>query len=158
MKLLQSPRLEIRQVPGKGRGVFARENISRDEIIERVPLLILKSAEVETSELMDYAFVWGKDTVAIALGYGSIYNHSYQPNARYFDGPGRTKRFLALRNIAAGEEITVNYNADPADRDPVGFRVLENRAPKSVKRTSERRKPKSRAPRTVGSVARKTPK
>jgi hypothetical protein len=56
-------------------------------------------------------------------GYGSLYNHSYRPNARYVDLAGRTKVFTALRDIAAGEEITVNYNGEPGDVTPVGFEV-----------------------------------
>jgi SET domain-containing protein len=75
---------------------------------------------------MDYVFIWGKKTVAIALGYGSLYNHSYSPNARYYDGPGRTKVFMALRTIRAGEEILVNYNGDPKSREKVEFDVIEN--------------------------------
>jgi SET domain-containing protein len=41
------------------------------------------------------------------------------------DLPDRTKLFTAIRNIAAGEEITVNYNGEPGDRTPVGFDVVE---------------------------------
>ena len=33
-------------------------------------------------------------------------------------------QFKALRDIAAGEEITVNYNREPQDRSPVWFEVL----------------------------------
>jgi SET domain-containing protein len=63
--------------------------------------------------------------VAVALGYGSLYNHSYQPNARYDDESGKTKVFSALRDIAPGEEIVVNYNGVPEDKTPVWFKVME---------------------------------
>ena len=62
--------------------------------------------------------------MAVALGYGSLYNHSYQPNARYDDVGRLTKVFSALRDIEPGEEITVNYNGKPGDRGPVGFDVV----------------------------------
>ena len=62
--------------------------------------------------------------MALALGYGSLYNHSYQPNARYDDESGQTKVFTAIRDIEAGEEITVNYNGEPEDESPVGFEVV----------------------------------
>ena len=68
---------------------------------------------------------WGRGKLALALGYGSLYNHSYRPNARYVDLAGRTKLFTAMRDIAAGEEITVNYNGEPEDDTPVGFEVVE---------------------------------
>jgi SET domain-containing protein len=32
--------------------------------------------------------------------------------------------FLALRDIEEDEEITINYNGEPEDGDPVGFRVV----------------------------------
>jgi SET domain-containing protein len=64
--------------------------------------------------------------VAVALGYGSLYNHSYQPNARYDDESGQTKVFRAIRDIAPGEEIVVNYNGEPGDETPVWFKLMES--------------------------------
>ena len=128
MPITQSDAIEVKRVKGKGRGVFARRPIRQGEVIERVPVLVLPAAEVEEmigpARLGDYCFEWGRGTVALALGYGSLYNHSYRPNARYDDVGRRTKVFTALRDIAAGEEITVNYNGEPTDRTSVGFRVL----------------------------------
>jgi uncharacterized protein len=123
--LIQSDVLEVRQSPGRGRGVFAKVDIPSETVFERVPLLVFETEQLEDSELMDYVFIWGKKTVAIALGYGSLYNHSYTPNARYYDGPGRIKVFMTLRTIRAGEEILVNYNGDPKSRDKVEFDVIE---------------------------------
>ncbi len=62
----------------------------------------------------------------MALGYGSLYNHSYQPNARYDDESGQTKVFSAIRDIAPGEEIVVNYNGEPEDETPVWFKLVES--------------------------------
>jgi SET domain-containing protein len=62
--------------------------------------------------------------VAVALGYGSLYNHSYTPNARYDDESPQIKIFTAIREIAAGEEITINYNGEPSDESPVWFKVV----------------------------------
>ena len=73
-----------------------------------------------------YCFEWGRGTVAVALGYGSLYNHSYQPNARYDDESGQAKVFRAIRDIAPGEEIVVNYNGEPGDETPVWFKVMES--------------------------------
>jgi SET domain-containing protein len=74
--------------------------------------------------LAKFVFYRNRATVALALGYGSLYNHSYRPNARYDDDAQAAMVFLALRSIAAGEEITINYNGDPEDRAPVGFEVV----------------------------------
>jgi hypothetical protein len=89
-------------------------------------MLVLPAEQSEGGSVVsDYCFAWGRGTVALALGYGSLYNHSYKPNARYDDVWPQTKEFTALRDIAPGEEITVNYNGDPEDRSPVWFDVIE---------------------------------
>jgi SET domain-containing protein len=125
MALTQSDKVEVRRVRGKGRGVFARRPIETGEVIETCPVLVLPADSVEDvpAGIGGHVFEWGRGK--LALGYGSLYNHSYRPNARYVDLAGRTKVFTALRDIAAGEEITVNYNGEPGDETPVGFEVVE---------------------------------
>src|SRR5262245_1939871 len=129
MAIDHSDAVEVRTIRGKGRGVFARRPIEEDEIIERVPVIVLPAGQVGDDpgehRLAGYCFEWGPRTVALALGYGSLYNHSYNPNARYEDAGDKTKLFVALRDIAPGEEITVNYNGEPKDRSPVWFDVIE---------------------------------
>jgi SET domain-containing protein len=129
MVLRQSDAVEVRRSKGKGRGVFARRAIRRGEVIERVPVLVVPAEELQResvwTSLGSYCFLWNQRTVALALGYGSLYNHSYRPNARYDDLGQRTKVFTALRDIAPGEEITINYNGDPDDDAAVGFPVVE---------------------------------
>ena len=130
MALRHSDAIEIKRVRGKGRGVVARRLIRRGEMIERVPVLVLAAEEVRDAEgwsgLAGYCFWWGEGRLALALGYGSLYNHSYRPNARYDDEGGRILAFTAIRDIGPGEEITVNYNGEPEDKTPVGFEVVEH--------------------------------
>lgn len=126
MPIHASSLIEVKQTPSKGRGVFARTFIKEGTVFEKVPVLVIPAEEVidvPDHTLQRYVFEWGRGTVAIALGFGSIYNHSYAPNARYDDRGRRTKVFTALRDIHPGEEITVNYNGDENDRSPVGFEV-----------------------------------
>ena len=56
-------------------------------MIERVPVVTFDVQEifnpVRRSKLAEYVFKWGDGVVAIALGYGSLYNHSYDPNAAF---------------------------------------------------------------------------
>ncbi len=112
MALTQSDAVIVKRVRGKGRGVFARRGIAVGEIIETCPVLVVPTGEVRSgptwTRLGEYCYEWGQGSVALALGYGSLYNHSYEPNARYEDVGRRAKRFVAIRDIAAGEEITVN--------------------------------------------------
>lgn len=116
----------VKKVPDKGRGVFARRAIRRGERIERVPVLLIPIKEFvggpENPTLKKYLYLWNKKAVAVCLGYGSLYNHSYEPNARYIHGPNMVT-YVALCDIAAGEEITINYNFVVDDQTPVGFDV-----------------------------------
>lgn len=116
----------VKQIPKKGRGVVARKAIRKGEIIERVPVLLVPIKHfvdgLENPTLKTYLFIWDKKHVAVCLGYGSLYNHSYDPNAVYIHG-AREVKFRALRAIAAGEEITINYNFVPTDKTPVAFDV-----------------------------------
>ena len=133
MPIQSSPLIEVKHTRNKGRGVFAREFIPQGTVIERAPVLVIPSEQVLESEthnvIQDYVFHWGRGTVALALGFGSMYNHSYQPNARYDDVGRLTKIFTALQDIEAGQEITVNYNGDENDDTPVWFDIADDTEP-----------------------------
>ena len=108
--------LAIHAFPGRGRGVVATRAIAKGERLERAPVIVLTSAELERLQgtlLARYYFEWGPDDEqgAIALGFGSLYNHSYDANAEYeFREDELAIDYFALRDIAAGEEISINYN------------------------------------------------
>jgi len=135
MAFSHSDSIEVKRIKGKGRGVFAVRRIRKGELIEKVPMLVLPDDEnLEGSVVSKYCFAWGRGTVALALGFGSLYNHSYRPNARYDDVGPQTKEFTALRDIEPGEEIVVNYNGNPTSRTAVWFDVIEATAPKEANR------------------------
>ena len=129
MPLLPSQLIEIRRVRGKGRGVFARKVISCGALIERVPVVTFDVEEifnpVRRSKLAEYVYKWGDGVVAIALGYGSLYNHSYDPNAAFHSEGPFTQIFTAIRDIGAGEEITVNYTGTVRENASLNFEVIE---------------------------------
>ena len=125
MPFAHSDLIEVRNSPNKGRGVFARQAIKKGSIIEKVPILIVTWDEIADSESADYVFVYSATKSSIALGYGSIYNHSFNPNARYDDVGQKQKVFSAIKDIEMGEEIMVNYNGDPDDSEEVGFNVID---------------------------------
>jgi SET domain-containing protein len=120
----------VRTVPGKGRGVFALKEFQAGDLIERSPVIVLSEVEyghIKKTILEEYYYDWNKDDAsrAIVLGAGSLYNHSYQPNARYarrFEE--REMDFIALRPIAEGEEVCVNYNGIIDDMSEVWFAVV----------------------------------
>ena len=112
-----------------GRGVFAGEEIMEGALIEICPVIVLPEAEtkiIHGTVLHDYYFLWGdaQKESAIVLGFGSIYNHSYQPNAKYLlDYEQHTVDFYAIKNIGPGEEITINYNGEPHLKTPLWFNM-----------------------------------
>jgi hypothetical protein len=105
-----------------GRGVFAGEAIPEGTRIEQCPVVYLTDPKdrdrLRKTGLVNYYFLWGgeRSFAAICLGWGSVYNHSFEPNARYEKVIDDNRMdFFALRDIAAGEEVTVNYNGTPSD-------------------------------------------
>ncbi len=111
-----------------GRGIFAIRNIKKGELIEIAPVLVIPKKEwklMRKSILSNYVF-WWKKAKAIALGYGSLYNHSYTPNARYITNmENQSIDFYARKDIRKGEEIMINYNGDPKDLSPLWFKVID---------------------------------
>jgi hypothetical protein len=108
----------------KGRGVIAIAPIRKGELIERSPVLLIPGkdrAQVDPTIVFTYVFMWEEGTVeedlyqhqgraAIALGFSSLLNHSFRPNACFRRNiPELTLDVLALRDIEAGEEITIDY-------------------------------------------------
>ncbi len=117
--------IEVFEDHDRGRGVRAIRNIQSGELIERSHVIVVPPeqwSKIETTILADYRFLWDDEDSAIALGFASLFNHSFEPNARYYRVVAmREIHFFALRDIAAGEPITVNYNGDPDDVSPVWF-------------------------------------
>ena len=111
--------LYIRNVEGRGRGVFSEKDIAADELIESCPVIILEAEDFEVvtaTFLGQYCFFWEKDAgiICIGLGFASIYNHAYPANANYaMDHETGTMDIFSVRPIAAHEEITINYTGDP---------------------------------------------
>ncbi len=108
--------------PSAGRGVFATEPIATGATIEQAPVIVIPAAEaalISQTILDSYSFWWDEaaGSVAIALGMGSLYNHSATPNAEFrMVLADRLIEFVALRAIEAGEEVTIRY--DDAAHDP----------------------------------------
>ena len=112
---MKRSKVEVKPSLGRGRGVFATHPISCNELIESCPVIAFEpkyKAAFEATPLYDYLYGWSDDCreVAIALGYGSLYNHSDEPNAVYHTNRSRHAiDFIATKVIAVGEEITISY-------------------------------------------------
>jgi SET domain-containing protein len=114
--------LVIKRDKIKGRGVYTTEDISKDSVIEICELLILDLNHVP-DELEPYVYEYTNKTAAVALGNGSLYNHSDRPNC-YFDIDYRNKKLVikSLKKIKAGEELTIHYHYDKASRRKFNIR------------------------------------
>lgn len=126
MALHSSQRLPLRVAErgARGRGVLADSRIEAGELVERSPVLVIPPPDRAASDgtiVFTYVFMWEHGTVeedlykhegraAIALGFTSLLNHSYEPNCefiRHIDDLAID--LVALRPIEAGEELTIDY-------------------------------------------------
>jgi hypothetical protein len=106
----------------KGLGVFASRDIADAEVVEVAPVIQLKSHYSELhDQLQQRVFHWARlaglnGVHALALGYGSMYNHANPANVRYSAcRDGTAIAFVAARAIRKGEELTINYNDTGGD-------------------------------------------
>ncbi len=108
------------EIANVGRDVFAQCAFKDGDVIERCPGIEVPLDDPSNNDqgvLVNYYFYYG-DGLALALGFGSIYNHSYEPNATYNPKPEEGYiEFRAIREITPNQEITVNYNfGNPTDK------------------------------------------
>ena len=96
-----------------GRGVFATRHFDTGEDVESCPTLELPENEV-AGQLGDYVFGSneGEHEVLLLLGYGMLYNHSYEPNCEYVQEEPRVIKFVTLRPVEPGEELYIDYGEE----------------------------------------------
>ncbi len=105
----------VKDSPQHGRGVFAARPIAAGEVI-----MVFRGAELHRSQVDfdDYHLQIGEEHYLGASGEADdLVNHSCAPNAGFRDGPV----LVALRDIAAHEEITWDYSTAIDEHDFAGF-------------------------------------
>ncbi|MBM7573383.1 SET domain-containing protein [Aquibacillus albus] len=109
------------------RGVFATRDIKKGELIHEAPVIPYPNRDhdfIEKTILDDYVFEYGQNHSCVVLGYGALFNHSYQPNAEYdINFSNHTFTFSAYKDIKVGEEIFINYNGEVDNNDPLWFNI-----------------------------------
>jgi hypothetical protein len=107
------------------RGVFATCDISKGALIHEAPVIPYPNEEhefIEKTVFADYVYEYGINHTALVLGYGSLFNHSYEPNATYdINFTNHTFDYYAYKDIKAGEEILINYNGEVDNKEPLWF-------------------------------------
>ncbi|KAG0704298.1 hypothetical protein DFH29DRAFT_802190 [Suillus ampliporus] len=114
----------IKNAEGKGRGVYASRVIPPQTVIEVSPVLLFTRSEYEDhgrhTILDHYTFKWRDGRMALALGLGSLFNHSSHPNLIYtIDRAHECIRYTSARTINPGEELCIFYG-HKLWFDPVG--------------------------------------
>jgi uncharacterized protein len=121
------PSLYIAPTSSMGRGVFTREPLEKDTIIEISPVIVMSKDErklLDQTLLHDYIFEWGEKSqqCCMALGYVAVYNHSYKSNCEYeMNFEDHMISIKTMRYIKAGEELFINYNGDWNNAKKVWF-------------------------------------
>ena len=105
----------IRRIPGKGRGVVATQAVPAGAEIVTCPVIVYDwtdAGRIQKTRLGDYNFRFGDQSrrSCIVLGVISLCNHDDSPNAELVcREDDETMTLVALRPIAAGEEICIRY-------------------------------------------------
>lgn len=111
--LYRSNKIYVDDSPVHGRGVFASEKIKKGEILEECHYIEMPHGYDYPWEIRSHFFSLpkGGEGMVVCLGYGSIFNHSYEgQNANWETSPSERKFiFFATREINPGEEIFTNY-------------------------------------------------
>ena len=106
MKGLYLNKIIVKKSTIKGFGVYAAKTMRKGEKLEECYFVLSKGGD---KVLEDYYFDV-KRKYALFTGYGSIYNHSDDPNADYtMNVKKRIATFKANRTIRKGEEIFISY-------------------------------------------------
>ena len=119
MKTWRSPKIQVREDTLAGRGVVALEDIARDEIVAIKAGNIVTSDEIEAATRaagdlalqIDDDFYIAPRTLEEADDMSVYINHSCDPNVGF---RGQVV-YVAMRDIAAGEELCHDYAMERSD-------------------------------------------
>jgi len=102
-----------------GHGIFTTTFIPADTTLEECPYLRIKAGECAAS-LDDYVFNLessedngDSDYYSLVLGWGSLFNHSFDHNTEYWHDTDRDLIvFHTIKAVAAGKQLFVNYGKE----------------------------------------------
>lgn len=125
---MRSSQLYTKEATNKGRGIFAKRKLKAGSVVETAPVIVMSHEDrqlLDLTMLHDYIFEWqpdGANMCCMALGWIPLYNHSYTANCEYFMVYEEQLMYIqTVRDIAAGEELTINYMGDWNEQARVWF-------------------------------------
>lgn len=102
--------LSVVEIPGKGRGIIATEDIPEGTLIETAWVKPFDNSQDLPTELSGLEFEWDEKRDAIVMGKMTFANHSSNPNCRIeHDFENFTISLIAERPIKRGQELTFDY-------------------------------------------------
>jgi len=120
MFLIDKSYYEIKKTKDRGRGVFCKKEIKKYTVIGEYTGIKIKIAEYDLEKDKDGLYLmFLDDKYAIYPDLTKIdihlINHSCDPNC-WISNDKKHVYFYSLRNIKAGEEITISYLLPPKDK------------------------------------------
>ncbi|TSE02374.1 SET domain-containing protein [Mesorhizobium intechi] len=118
----RSNALYVKNVPKKGRGLFANIPFKAGDLIERAPTWKFDDRQanlIDLTGILEYYFVRGERSQKcgataryVVFGLASLVNHSLNPNAKTVwadEESGAWANIVAINDIKVDEEITQKY-------------------------------------------------
>jgi len=118
MILLSNDYWEVRKTKNKGKGLFAKKNISRATVIGDYLGIILRPEDTIVDEENFYLMYYSDNAVIspdLKKPGVHLINHSCVPNCFIYIYRRHTLAF-ALRDIKTNEELTIPYLLPPKDK------------------------------------------
>ncbi len=120
LSLYKNPKIEIKKSSIHGWGVFAKEDIKFDEVLEECHGLIIEMdyykimMRYKIKGILCNAFniynTKGEQQIMIPYGFGCMYNSSRKPNIKInYDSINKIMTFKSRINIKSGSELFHNY-------------------------------------------------
>lgn len=108
--------VEVKSTKKMGRGVYATQYIKAGTKVHTAEFIKLKDSELPMNGVLaKYAFTYSKKYSVIALGVGSLFNHSNMPTveAYFAEHDGReVMEYWSTADIKAGEQLFISYGGE----------------------------------------------
>jgi len=113
-ELFFNTKIQLRRSSIHGWGVFAKDDINENELLEEIPFLILPINKGDMSSLfIDYRYNFPSGDwkyQVLPMGFACYYNHSNTPNAGWYtDEENNIIVFTTNKFIKKDEEIFTYY-------------------------------------------------
>jgi uncharacterized protein len=103
---MDNPKIYLRATEKTGKGVFTRKPIKRGELVAAFDGQRFDGRfQAWTEDLLSHAIQYGASRWRDSVGLARYLNHSCEPNC----GIRGLFQIVAMRDIAAGEELTWDY-------------------------------------------------